>query len=392
MAKTYKNLFGEIIKTENLIRAYKGAAEQKRFEKVILRFDKHLAQNLLCLQKELFNKTYKHGDYKFFTLYDPKEREISAAPFQDRIVHHAVCQILEPIFDKKFIYDSFACRKIKGSHRAVKRLQKFLRKLSFKLESEREESISLVYALKCDISKCFPSINHEILIKILEKKVKDKDTIWLLKEIINSCESGDKYNYLFPANSHFRTSRPRGIPIGNLTSQLFVNIYLNELDQYLKHQLKVKYYVRYVDDFIILSQNKKYLHQLTEKIRAFLYNELYLTLHPKKVRVFPVRQGIDFLGYVIFKDHILLRSKNVKSFRKRLRKFQKLYQTGKIKEQKIRESITSWLAHAEQADTYYLRKAIFGKPLVSKDQKEIEQFIKSWGEPDHKPFGQLRLF
>ena len=140
MAKTYKNLFGEIIKTENLIRAYKGAAEQKRFEKVILRFDKHLAQNLLCLQKELFNKTYKHGDYKFFTLYDPKEREISAAPFQDRIVHHAVCQILEPIFDKKFIYDSFACRKIKGSHRALKRLQKFLIRM---YQREREDFIIL---------------------------------------------------------------------------------------------------------------------------------------------------------------------------------------------------------------------------------------------------------
>ena len=385
MAKTYKNLFGKIIEIKNLMNAYRNAAKQKRFEKAILRFDEHLAQNLLCLQKELSNKTYKHGNYKFFTLYDPKEREISAAPFRDRIVHHAVCQILEPIFDRKFIYDSYACRQTKGSHRAVKRLQKFLIKIGYREKKK-------IYALKCDISKCFPSINHEILIKILKKKIKDKDTIWLLKEIISSYESGDKYNELFPVNSHFRTKRPRGIPIGNLTSQLFVNIYLNELDQYLKHQLKVKYYVRYVDDFVVLSRDKRYLHQLAEKIRTFLYDKLYLTLHPKKIRVFPVHLGIDFLGYVVFKDHILLRSKNVKAFRKRLRKFRKLYLTGKLDKQKIKESITSWLAHAEHADTYYLRKAIFGKPLTPKDQKEIEEFISSWKKREHKPFGQLRLF
>lgn len=409
MAKTYKNLFGKIIETKNLIIAYKNAAKQKRFKKAILKFDKNLAENILNLQNELSNRTYKHRNYKFFTLYDPKEREISAATFKDRIVHHAVCQVIEPIFDRKFIYDSFACRKDKGSHRAVKRLQKFLIGLN------RQTDPSPIYALKGDISKCFPSINQGILINLLEKKIKDKDLIWLLKEIICSYESGDKYNHLFPADSHFRTKRPRGIPIGNLTSQLFVNIYLNELDQEVKHQLKVKYYVRYVDDFVILSRNKKYLHQLAEKIRTFLYDKLYLTLHPKKVRIFPARLGIDFLGYVIFKDHIRLRSKNVKSFRKRLKKFQKLYLAGPVRDkrpktsdnydwqsisngagklgkQKIKESITAWLAHAEQADTYHLRKAIFNKPLTSKNQKGIETFIDSWGKQDHKPSGQLRLF
>ncbi len=215
----------------------------------------------------------------------------------------------------------------------------------------------------------------------------------LLKEVVGSYKSDHKYNKLFPPNSHFRTKLSRGIPIGNLTSQLFINIYLNELDQYLKHQLKVKYYVRYVDDFIILSKNKKALHQLAEKIKIFLYNELYLTLHPKKMRIFPTRLGIDFLGYLIFKDHIRLRTYNVKTFRKRLRRFQKLYLTDKISQQKIQESITSWLAHAEHADTYNLRKALFGKPLGAKNQKEIIEFIHSWKKkPIHKPSGQLRLF
>ncbi|NQV00922.1 MAG: RNA-dependent DNA polymerase [Parcubacteria group bacterium] len=390
MTKTSKNLFSEIIIEKNLLVAFHDASIQKRFRNIILNFEKNLAENILGLQKNLLNKTYKHGKYYHFRLFDPKEREISAAPFQDRVIHHAICQIMEPIFDRKFIYDSFACRITKGSHKAIKRLQELLRK-----NIEESKSLS-VYALKCDVSKCFPSINHEILLKILNKKIKDENTMRLLKEVISSYESDNKYNELFPPDSHFRTKLPRGIPIGNLTSQLFVNIYLNELDQYIKHQLKIKYYVRYVDDFIILAKNKKMLHQLTEKIRTFLYDKLYLTLHPKKIRISPSHLGIDFLGYLIFKDHIRLRVYNVKAFRKRLRKFQKLYLTDKISQQKIQESITSWLAHAGHADTYNLRKAIFGKPLEAKNQKEIMEFIHSWkrssGKLNHKPSGQLRLF
>ena len=389
MAKTYKNLFSEIIAEKNLLIALRNASAQKRFSNTILNFEKNLAENILELLKNLSNKTYKHGAYRHFRLFDPKERKISAAPFRDRVIHHAICQIMEPIFDKKFIDDSFACRKTKGSHKAIKRLQKFL------IKSKSVKPFSM-YVLKCDISKCFPSINHEILLKILNKKIKDKNTTRLLKEIISSYESDNEYNKLFPPDSHFRTKLPRGIPIGNLTSQLFVNIYLNKLDQYLKHQLKIKHYVRYVDDFIILAKNKKTLRQLAEKIRTFLYNELYLTLHPKKRRIFPSHLGIDFLGYLIFRDHIRLRASNVKVFRKKLIKFKKLYSTGKISQQKIQKSITSWIAHAEHADTYNLRKAIFGKPLGAKNQKEITEFIHSWkrssGKPIHEPSGQLRLF
>lgn len=391
MAKNYKNLFHEIIIEKNLLIAFHNASIQKRFRNTVLNFEKNLAENILNLRKNLLNKTYKHGEYRHFRLFDPKEREISAAPFQDRVIHHAICQILEPIFDKKFIYDSFACRRTKGSHKAIKRLQELLRK-----KTRSEIKTFSIYALKCDISKCFPSVNHKILLKILGKKIKDKNTMRLLKEVIGSYESDDKYNELFPPNSYFRTKRPRGIPIGNLTSQLFINIYLNELDQYLKHQLKVKYYVRYVDDFIILSKNKETLHQLAEKIKTFLYDELYLTLHPKKMRILPSHLGIDFLGYLIFKDHIQLRSYNVKTFRKRLKRFKKLYLSGKLNKEKIRQSITSWLAHAEHADTYNLRKAIFGQPLGANNQKEIIEFINSWKysleKPIHKPSGQLRLF
>lgn len=423
--KTYKNLFPKIVDEKNLLNAFQNASEGKRFSNGVLDFEKNLAKNILCLRQELSIKQYQHGKYYFFCLFDPKERKISAADFRDQIVHHALCQIIEPIFDKKFIFDSYACRQVKGSHRAVKRLQKFLIRIN-------QRKLSSTYCLKCDISKYFPSVNHQILIKLLEKKIKDKDTMWLLKEIISSYETGRDYNYLFSPESRFRTKLPRGIPIGNLTSQLFANLYLNELDQYLKHRLKIvknsqtiygiKYYIRYVDDFVILSNSKIFLNQLSEKIRTFLYDKLYLTLHPKKVSIFPFDKGIDFLGYVIFKDHIRLRSRNVKKFRKRLKKFQKFYLDSKTdeektkKEKKIQESITAWLAHAEQADTFQLRKAIFGKALTAKNQNEIQKFIQSWSsrhevsdwtlrvgsaeaktnwkksEPNHKPFCQPRLF
>lgn len=377
----HPTFFHQIINSNNLVLAYKNTAKQKRFKKSVLRFDKKLAYNLLSLGKELKDTTYRHGNYKFFTLFDPKERQISAAPFRDRLVHHALCQIIEPLLDKKFIFDSYACRKHKGTHKAIHRLQFFLKKPQ------------TTYALKCDISKCFPSINHRLLCQFLKKYLRDKQALWLLEEIVGSYESGGQYNYLFPPSSPFLQKRPRGIPIGNLTSQLFVNLYLNQLDQYIKHQLKEKYYLRYVDDFVLLSGSKSHLHQLINKISRFLNDNLYLTLHPKKIRVFPSRLGIDFLGYVVFKDHILLRSSNVKAFRKRLKKFKKLYLEGKIDEHKIKESITSWVAHAQQADTYRLRKAIFGKPLQANDQDEIEKFISSWkNESAHKPFGQLRLF
>jgi hypothetical protein len=394
MAKTYKNLFNKIIDAKNLVSAFHNASEGKRYRATVMNFEKNLGRNILLLQQELLAKQYQPGNYHFFYLFDPKKRKISAAPFRDRIVHHAVYRIIEPIFNEKFIFDSFACRQVKGSHRAVNRLQKFLitniRGISER-ERERERERETIYCLKCDVSKCFPSVNHNILIQILKKKIKEENTIWLLEQIIKSYETDDEHDNLFPPNSHFRICRPRGIPIGNLTSQIFINIYLNELDQYVKHQLKVRYYVRYVDDFIILSKDKRYLQELTETIRTFLYDKLYLTLHPKKVSISPSDKGIDFLGYVIFKEHILLRTRNVKSFRKRLKKYRQLYLDSKTdkekeeKEKKIMESITAWLAHAEHADTYQLRKSIFGTPLVAKNQKEIKEFIQSWEIIQGKP-------
>lgn len=370
-------IFEKIILQENLLKAFHAAAKEKRFRSNVLVFEERLGANIALLHTMLKNKTYRHGNYRQFHIYDPKHRIISAAPFADRIVHHAICNIIEPIFDRTFIYDSFACRKEKGTHKNTKRLQQFL------------QNQKLRYALKCDIAKYFPSINHKILLTILENAISDKDTLWLLKEIIGSHESGDEFEHLFPEDSHFRMSKPRGIPVGNLTSQLFANIYLNAFDHFVKEKLGVKYYLRYVDDFLILGESKQYLHSLIPPIKKFLYEHRHLTMHPKKIRVFPTRVGVDFTGYIVFKDFMLLRAKNVRRFRKRLHKFKRLLRENKISEKKVQTSITCWLAHAQHADTYRLRKAIFGKPLVAGDQKEIAAFVKSL---EYKPGEQMRLF
>jgi retron-type reverse transcriptase len=383
--KNKKKLFPKLFSTKNIFRAYKEASKNKNFRKANLLFEKRLALNLKRIQNSLKTKTYSHGNYKFFKIYDQKEREISAAPLKDRIVHHAVYQIIEPIFNKIFIFDSFANRKGKGSHRAVKRLQYFIKKTKNKH--------SKIYCLKCDISKCFPSINQEILLKLIQKRITDPDIIWLIKIILRSFKTNNQFDHLFNPNSPFIKNKNKGIPIGNLTSQLFVNIYLDPLDKFVKHQVKAKYYLRYVDDFIILHPSKKFLHQSLKKIEDFLNYQLYLELHPKKQAIFPIEKGVDFLGFVVFEKHCFLRKSNKEKFRKNLIKMKKLYLTGKIDQETAVISITSWLAHCQHANTDRLRRRIFGKSLKAKDQEEIAEFVNSWkNQPIREPSGQLRLF
>jgi len=227
-----------------------------------------------------------------------------------------------------------------------------------------------------DVSKYFPSINHQILFQLIQKKIADPKILNLIKELIATSSTGNEYDELFAPDSHFRTKQPRGIPIGNLTSQVFANLYLNKADQFIKHHLRVKYYLRYMDDLVILAKDKQSLHQVEKEIVRFLYDQLYLTVNPKKVRIFPADKGIDFLGYVVFKDHILLRSGNVRKFRKKYRKLLKRIQEGRISEEKAWQSVQSWIAHAKQADTYRLREKLFnGNP-----------------SPSRLSSGQLRLF
>lgn len=345
-------MFDEICSFQNLHLAYLKARKCKRYRNEILKFGFNLEENLLKLQEELLSKSYRHGGYRKFIVCDAKKRHIKAAPFRDRVVHHALCNIIEPIFDRGFIYDTYACRREKGTHKAIKRLGKFIKSANTTL---KEKKINLlvpkIYCLQCDISKYFDSINHEILLKIIEKKITEKDTLWLIREILSSsCEK----------------KQGTGIPIGNLTSQLFANVYLNELDQFAKHALKTRYYIRYMDDFLVLDLDKKKLHKIKKQMREFLKEKLKLKLHPKKANVFPISKGIDFLGYQIFGDYRLLRKSTVKRFIKRTKSYQKRLIKRLISQEKFDNSLQSWLVYAKRANSWRLRKNLCLKLSLSK--------------------------
>ena len=258
----------------------------KKQKKDVVIFQLRLADNLTNLYYSLANYTYKHGAYSAFTISDPKLRNIHKATVRDRVLHHLIYKELYPYFDKKFIYDSYSCRKNKGTHRAIKRFKYFACRVS-------KNNSRMCYVLKCDIKKFFASINHKILIKILKRHIEDTDIIWLIDEIISS----------------FYSTRPGvGLPLGNLTSQLFVNVYMNEFDQFVKHELKIKYYIRYADDFVVLSDDKKWLEKQIFVIQGFLFKELKLELHPDKVSIKTLASGVDFLGWVNFPYHRVLRT------------------------------------------------------------------------------------
>ncbi|MFH0831862.1 MAG: reverse transcriptase domain-containing protein [archaeon] len=350
--KTYKNLFEKVCSLRNLHIAYCKAREGKRYGEEVLGFSYNLEENLLKLKEELETHTYKHGKYKEFYVRDPKMRLIKAAPFRDRVVHHALCNMIEPIFDCSFIHDSYACRKDKGTHKGVERLQRFIR-------SDKDN-----YALKCDIRKYFSSVDHQIMLELITKRIKDKEIIWLVNLILESSIT-------------YKESRACGIPIGNLTSQLFANIYLNELDYFAKHKLKVEHYIRYVDDFLFLHESKQSLHEIRKQVISFL-ESLKLEIHTKKAVVFQSRHGIDFLGYRVFYSYRLLRKSGVKKFLKELKKLKIGYEKNLLPSQKIYESLNSWIAHASHADTYGLRTKIFSEnPFVFDVYYEVELKINS---------------
>jgi RNA-directed DNA polymerase len=289
--KTHNNLYANIYDFENLHRAYLLARKNKRYKQEILEFGNNLEENLIHLQNELIYESYLPSPYRQFTVYEPKERLILALPFRDRVLQHAICSIIEPIFDRTMVKDSYACRKTKGVLKGVKRVSSFVRSLSQK---------GNVYCLKMDIRKYFYSIEHETLFRLLKKKIRCKRTLKLLRIILDS-------------------SQNPGIPIGNLTSQLFANVYLNEIDHFIKEELRIKHYVRYMDDMIILDNNKKRLGTVLAEIKCFLGDKLFLSLN-RKTQIFPIEKGIDFLGYRQFEDCSLLRKrvmlKNFKKFKK----------------------------------------------------------------------------
>ena len=286
MGKVLSHEYDHIISIENLLYAWREFKQGKTKKKDLQEFEMSLMDNILNLHKDLREKTYTHGQYQHFVVCDPKRRDIHKASVRDRLLHHALYRKIYPFFDTTFIADSYSCRYNKGTYRAIKRFDVFAGKVS-------KNHTRTCYVLKCDIRKFFASINHTILLEILKQRIQDEDILKLLENIIGSFHS---------------VTHGVGLPLGNLTSQLLVNIYMNEFDQYVKHTLKVKYYIRYADDFVFLSEDKNYLESMRQKVEDFLTHRLRLSLHPDKVFLSTFTSGIDFLGWIHFPHHKVLRT------------------------------------------------------------------------------------
>lgn len=329
MKSQLSHKFEDIIKLENLLAAWQEFLRGKRNRKDVQEFSTNLMDNIFSLHYDLLYQTYKHGGYEAFKINDPKPRDIHKASVRDRLLHHAVYRILYPFFAKTFIADSYSCQIGKGTHKAINRFRQFARKVS-------KNNTRTCYVLKGDIKKFFASIDHNILLETLNEYIPDKNIIWLLEKIIGSFSSARK---------------GIGLPLGNLTSQLFVNIYMNRFDQFVKHKIKDNQfakiispeppltplclslgalaerekgggtrYIRYADDFVIFSENKKWLEDIVPAIAKFLREELKLELHPDKLFIKTIASGVDFLGWVNFPDHRILRTKTKKRVIKRILK------------------------------------------------------------------------
>jgi len=320
MKSVLHNNYEYLISIDNLLLAYQEFIKGKRNKKDVQEFSFRLMDNIILLHEDLQNNTYKHGDYQQFSINDPKPRTIHKASVRDRLLHHAVYHILYPFFDKTFISDSFSCRNNKGTHKALSQFKKYGYIVS-------KNNTKICWVLKCDIKKFFASIDQQTLISILEQYILDENIVNLLKEIIFSF-------------------KPNGLPLGNLTSQLFSNVYLNEFDQFVKHRLKVKYYIRYADDFVILSENRNNLEKIIPEIKEFLQDKLKLQIHPNKIYIKTLSSGVDFLGWVNFADHRVLRNKTKKRMMQRIKKNPSI------------ETLNSYLGLMEHGNTQKIKAKI----------------------------------
>ncbi len=320
----------KLISVENLFQAWSEFKKGKGKRKDVQFFERNLEDNLFSLHQSLVKKTYKHGSYESFFVNDPKRRHIHKASVIDRVVHHLLYKHLYGVFDKTFIFDSYSCRLEKGTHRGVKRLEKFTRIVSKNYTRE-------CWALKLDIKKFFASVDQEVLLHLLSERVKDKDVLGLLKAVIGSFHSGEVEG--------------KGIPLGNLTSQVFANIYMNELDQFVKQDLRIKYYLRYADDFIIMSPSSNDLNHWIKPIKQFLERNLKLELHSKKIIFRKLDWGIDFLGYIILPHYILPRTKTKNRVFKKLKI---IYSSCSNDSYQLNQSLQSYLGYLSYANTYKL--------------------------------------
>jgi len=322
--------YEDIISVENLLEAWKEFVRGKRNRRDVQEYQFRLMDNILELHESLSNHAYRHGPYQAFAIHDPKPRSIHKASVRDRLLHHAIYRVLYPFFDKTFIADSYSCRKGKGTHKALNRFREFSHIVS-------KNNTKTCWVLKCDIRKFFANIDQKTLISVLTGYISDVHILNLLNEVIRS----------FPPPSTIdRSIVLMGLPLGNLTSQLLVNIYMNEFDQFAKHKLKAQYYIRYADDFVVLSENRSWLEPLIPEIREFLHTQLKLELHPDKLSIETLASGVDFLGWVHFPSHRLLRTATKRRMFRRL------------EESTSPETLNSYLGLLRHGNTYRIKKRL----------------------------------
>lgn len=374
LVKRYGNLWPQIIAFENLLKAAHQAQKGKRFRENVLAFNYHLEENLHQLQRQLQNHTYRPGQYRSFRIYDPKPRLISAAPYRDRVVHHALCNVIVPLLERSFIRNTFANRLGYGTHRA---LQLFI-----------QYSRQSRYILLCDIQQYFPSIDHEILKGMVRRRLKCTPTLWLIDLMIDSSNLQDPVLTYFPGDTLLTPiERRKGLPIGNLTSQFFANFYLNRFDHHVHEYLGVSKYLRYVDDFACFADDRPLLLDLRSAMETELA-QLRLKIHPIKSQCFATREGANFVGFRVLPERVRVRNDNLCRSRHRLRKMQAEYAAGVIDLHQLVQRLQSWEAHLKYADTHRLRRSIFDQWSFSTAQIDKESSLTSQSKAAESILGE----
>ena len=335
--KTFENVFSEMTSPTALFDAWWQFRRGKAKRHDVQEFGRFLEKNVFRLHRDLHAKRYRHGAYESFYVHDPKVRHIRKASVRDRLVHQTVSSALSRIYEPRFIEHAYSSRIGKGTHRGVNALRDMTRKVS-------RNYTGPCWALKCDVRKFYDTVDHDILLHLLGQTVRDSDALWLTDEIVRSF--------------YLEGTAGKGVPIGNLTSQIFTNVYLNELDQFIKHRLRVKFYLRYADDLVALSERKADLQELLVQIERFLHENLRLTLHPQKIVLRPLEQGIDFLGYVTLPRHRMLRTTTERRMRRRIGEKHVLYCSGGITEESLNQCLQSYLGIMSHADTYELGREV----------------------------------
>lgn len=333
-----RSLFEHIVSVENLFWAWKEFCRGKRKKPDVAQFEFSLEENIFQLHEDLIAWKYVHAPYESFYVRDPKVRHIHKAGVRDRIVHQAIFRVLYPHVDRFFVFDSYSCRFNKGTHAAANRLHVLAQKCSHNWKEN-------IFALQCDVKRFFDSIEHETLLRLLSERIADTATMRLVGLVVRSFEKEER----------------KGLPLGNVTSQLFANVYLNELDQFVKRQLKERYYVRYCDDFVILSQDINSLYKTLARIRIFLCGDLGLFLHDDKISVRKYAQGIDFLGYVDFPRFRIMRTRTKRRMIRRLEKERKALRSGIINKRHFENSLQSYTGILKHCNGHKIREAIIAK-------------------------------